>query len=170
MTFTPLDGLPMSTRCGSIDPAVVLYLLREKGMSEADISELLHHRSGLLGLSGISGDMRTLLASDQAAAAAAVDVFVYRISREIGALCAALGGLDALVFTGGIGEHAAPIRARVCEASAWLGLALDPAANQRHGPRISRSDSAVSAWVIPTDEERMIARHSLALYPGRYSG
>jgi acetate kinase len=162
MGFTPLDGLPMGTRSGAIDPGVVLYLLSERGMSVADVSDLLYHRSGLLGVSGLSNDMRTLLASDAREAADAVDLFVYRINRELGSLVAALGGVDALVFTAGIGEHAAPVRARVCENAAWLGIRLDAAANLAGGPRISTADSPVSVWVVPTNEELMIARHTLA--------
>jgi acetate kinase len=160
MGFTALEGLPMGTRCGSLDPGVLLWLMDEKGMDARGIEDLLYHRSGLLGVSGVSGDMRTLLASDVPAARAAVDQFVYRIGRELGSLAAALGGLDALVFTAGIGEHAAPVRARVCRGAAWLGLELDEAANAKGGPRISAPGSGVSAWVIPTDEELMIARHT----------
>lgn len=159
MSFTPLDGLPMGTRSGAIDPAIVLYLL-ERGMTGREISDLLHHRSGLLGLSGISGDMRILLGSDRPEAAEAVDYFCYRIGRELGSLAAAMGGLEAVVFTGGIGEHAAPVRAAVCEAVAWLGLEIDAQANQSNALQISTSRSKVSAWVIPTDEEQVIAGHT----------
>lgn len=162
MGFTALEGLPMGTRSGAIDPGVILYLLTERGMSVADVSDLLYHRSGLLGVSGISNDMRTLLASNAREAADAVDLFVYRITRELGSLAAALGGLDVLVFTAGIGERAAPVRARVCENAAWLGIRLDAAANLAGGPRISTADSPVSVWVVPTNEELMIARHTLA--------
>jgi len=139
----------------------------EKRMDARAIEDLLYHRSGLLGVSGLSGDMRTLLASEAPAARAAIDLYVYRIGRELGSLAAALGGLDALVFTAGIGEHAAPVRARVCRDAAWLGLELDEAANAAGGPRISAPGSRVSAWVIPTDEELMIARHTarVALRP-----
>lgn len=160
MGFTALDGLPMGTRCGAIDPGVLLYLMREKRMDVTDIERLLYHKSGLLGVSGISNDMRVLLDSSAPAAQDAVNLFVFRISREIGALAASMGGLDGLVFTAGIGERAAVIRAAVCERVAWLGLTLDPAANQSHGPRISAANSRLSAWVIPTDEERMIALHT----------
>ena len=160
MGFTALEGLPMGTRCGSLDPGVLLWLMDEKRMDARAIEDLLYHRSGLLGVSGISGDMRTLLGSDAPGARAAVDQFVYRIGRELGSLAAALGGLDALVFTAGIGEHAAPVRARVCRDAAWLGLELDEAANGAGGPRISSAASRVSAWVLPTDEELMIARHT----------
>lgn len=162
MSFTPLDGLPMGTRCGAIDPAVALYLMREKGMDERAVSELLHRRSGLLGLSGLSSDMRQLLASERAEAQLAVAHFVYHAAMHIGALATAIGGLDALVFTAGIGEHAAPIRAQICARLAWLGLALDDEANAGHGPRISAAHSRVSAWAIPTDEESVIARHAYA--------
>jgi acetate kinase len=162
MGFTALEGLPMGTRSGAIDPGVVLHLLTERGMSVAEVTDVLYHRSGLLGVSGISNDMRTLLASPARAAAEAVELFVYRIGRELGSLAAALGGLDALVFTAGIGEHATAVRAGVCEAAAWLGVRLDAAANRRGGPRISTADSPVSVSVVPTDEELMIARHTLA--------
>jgi acetate kinase len=162
MSFTALDGLPMGTRCGNLDPGVLLYLLKEKGMDEPGLEDLLYKRSGLLGLSGVSSDMRELLASADPHAAQAVDYFVYRVGRELGSLAAALSGLDGLVFTAGIGEHAAEIRARVCRAAGWLGIDLDAAANARHGPRISVVGSRASAWVIPTDEERMIALHTIA--------
>jgi acetate kinase len=160
MSFTALDGLPMGTRCGAIDPGVILYLLAERGLSVAAVTDLLYRRSGLVGVSGVSSDMRDLLASRSPRAAAAIELFVYRVTRELGSLMAALGGLDALVFTGGIGQHAAPIRARVCERVAWTGVRLDPLANERGGPRISTATSPVSVWVIPTDEERVIARHT----------
>jgi acetate kinase len=163
MGFTALDGLVMGTRCGALDPGVLLYLLQERGMDAAALTDLLYHRCGLLGVSGVSHDMRALLASDEANAAEAVDLFVYRIGRELGSLAAALGGLDALVFTGGIGEHAAQIRSRVCRDAEWLGVELDAEANEGDGPRISTDASRVSAWVIPTDEELMIARHTRAL-------
>jgi acetate kinase len=160
MSFTPLDGLPMGTRSGALDPAIVLYLL-EQGMSAQQISSLLHRQSGLLGLSGLSDDMQTLLASSQAQAVEAVEYFCYHISRELGSLAAALGGLDALIFTGGIGEQAATVRACICDAAAWLGVRLDTSANLANAVEISASDSEVSVWVIPTDEEVMIARHTL---------
>ncbi|NTU82819.1 MAG: acetate/propionate family kinase [Chloroflexales bacterium] len=163
MGFTALDGLPMGTRCGAIDPGVLLYLMQQKGMSLAEVEELLYKRSGLLGLSGLSNDMRTLMASDSPRAQLAVSYFCSRIVRELGALAAALGGLDGLVFTGGIGAHAAAIRQRVCHNVAWLGVQLDDAANERGGPQISTAGSQVSAWAMPTDEEWMIAHHTLAL-------
>lgn len=160
MGFSTLDGLVMGTRCGSLDPGALLYLMREEGYDLAGLTDLLYNRSGLLGLSGQSGDMRGLLASEDPRAAEAVDTFCYRIVREAGSLAAALGGLDALVFTGGIGAHAAPVRARVCEHLRWLGLDHDAAANTRDATRISTMQSAVWAGVIPTDEERVIARHT----------
>jgi acetate kinase len=163
MGFTALDGLPMGTRPGSLDPGVLLYLMAQHHMDARSIEDLLYHRSGLLGVSGLSSDMRTLLASDSPRAKQAVDLFVYRIGRELGSLAAALGGLDALVFTGGIGENAAEIRARVCRDAAWLGLQLDEAANRAGGPRISQPAGAVSAWVVPTDENLMIAQHTRRL-------
>ena len=163
MSFTPLDGVPMGTRSGALDPAVVLYLMREERLSESEISDLLHHQSGLLGVSGISGDMRELLASERAESAEAVSLFVHCIAREIGSLTAVLGGLDAIVFTGGIGEHAVEVRERICRGAAWLGVVLDQSANRLHGPRISTSQSPVSVWVIPTDEEQAIAMHTAAL-------
>lgn len=166
MGLTALDGLPMSRRCGSLDPGVVLYLMNEKRMTSAAVSDLLYNSSGLLGVSGLSDDMKTLLASDKPQAAEAVDLFVYRIGRELGSLAAALGGLDALVFTAGIGEHAPEIRRRVCEQAAWLGLEIDDAANNAGGPRITTKDSRASAWMIPTDEDLVIARHTRRLIAG----
>ena len=163
MSFTALDGLPMARRCGSLDPGVVLYLQEQKGMSAAAVSDLLYQSSGLLGVSGFSDDMKTLLASDKPEAREAVDLFVYRICRELGSLVAALGGFDALVFTAGIGEHAPEIRRRVCEQSQWLGLEVDDAANEAGGPRITKAGSKASAWMIPTDEDLMIARHTRRL-------
>jgi acetate kinase len=159
MGFTALDGLVMGTRCGALDPGVVLHLLLRERMDASELERTLYARSGLLGVSGISSDMRALLASDDPRAREAVDLFVYRIGRELGSLAAALHGLDALVFTGGIGEHAAAIRARVCHDAAWLGLALDASANARHATRISPTDARASAWVSPTDETLMVARH-----------
>jgi acetate kinase len=159
MGFTPLDGLVMATRSGSIDPGAVLHLITACGLSAAEVERLLTRESGLLGVSGISGDMRVLLSSADPQAADAVGLFCYRAIREIGSLVAALGGLDAIVFTAGIGEHSAEIRRRIVTGLAWLGLDLDPAANAAHGPRISRPDSRVAAWVVPTDEEAVIATH-----------
>ena len=160
MGFTALDGLPMGTRCGALDPGVVLYLLSEQRMTLSSVTDLLYHRSGLLGVSGESGEMRALLASDSPYAAEAIDLFVYRIRRELGSLVAVLGGLDVLVFTGGIGEHADPIRARICQDAQWLGVRLNEEANRTGGPKISAEDSTVAVWVIPTDEDMMIARHT----------
>jgi len=161
--FTALDGLCMGTRPGSVDPGVILYLFQRLGMSATEVETMLYKESGLLGISGISRDMRELLDSGEPSARLAVEYFVYRAAREIGALAAVLGGVDALVFTAGIGENSAEIRSRITKASAWLGIALDPDANAAGGPRISRQDSKVSAWVIPTDEELMILRHTRAL-------
>jgi acetate kinase len=160
MGFTALDGLVMGTRPGQLDPGVLLYLMDEHGMDARALEQLLYHESGLLGVSGVSSDMRVLLDSDDPRAREAIDLFVYRLCRELGALAAALGGLDALVFTAGIGEHAAPIRAAVCRGAAWLGIELDEAANANGGPRISTRAARTSAWVVPTDENRMIARHT----------
>jgi len=160
MGFTAADGLPMGTRCGSLDPGVVLYCMDELGMDARAIERLIYQESGLLGVSGISSDMRTLEASAAPGAKAAIDLFVYRVGRELGSLAAALGGLDAIVFTAGIGEHSALLRERVCHDASWLGIALDAAANASHGPRISTAASRVGAWVIPTNEELMIARHT----------
>lgn len=161
MGFTALDGLMMGTRCGTIDPGVILYMLQQKGLPAAEIETLLYQRSGLLGVSGISSDMRVLLESRTPEAREAVELFVFRIAREAAALAGSLGGLDGFVFTAGIGEHAAPIRAAVCKRLAWLGVALDPAANARHADRISARDAPVEVRVIPTDEEAMIVRHTL---------
>jgi acetate kinase len=163
MGFTAVDGLAMGTRCGALDPGVLLFLMDQHGMDARALEDLLYQQSGLLGVSGISSDMRTLLASSDPRAAEAVQLFVYRIVRELGSLAAALGGLDALVFTGGIGENSAPIRARVCREAAWLGLELDEGANERGGPCLSCPDSRVAAWVIPTNEELMIAQHTRCL-------
>ena len=165
--FSGLDGLPMGTRPGALDPGVMLYLLQALGMDAKAIEKLLYTESGLLGVSGISNDMRDLLASDDSKAAEAVDLFVYHIAKNLGALAAVLEGIDALVFTAGIGEHAAEIRERVCRRAEWLGIHLDPAANNAGGARITTLESAVSAWVIPTDEERMIAIHTTRLLDAR---
>jgi len=163
MGFTALDGLPMGTRCGQLDPGVVLYLLNQKGWSGKEVERLLYRDAGLRGLSGLSNDVRDLLASDVPAAQRALDYFVYRIGRELGSLAAALRGIDALVLTAGIGENSPEIRARICVGAAWLGIRLDERANRAGGPRISAPDSRVSVWVVPTDEERMIAEHTLAV-------
>ncbi len=163
--FSAVDGLPMGTRCGSIDPGVLIFLLDHYGLTTKELVDLIYKKSGLLGVSGISSDMRELLASNDPNAASAIDLYVYRICREMGSLAAALGGLDSVVFTGGIGEKAAAIRSRVCRGSSWLGIEIDEGANSNGGPKISRDNSPVSAWVIPTNEELMIARHTLSLVP-----
>jgi acetate kinase len=161
--FTALDGLCMGTRPGAIDPGAILYLLQSLSLSPKDIETILYRKSGLLGISGISCDMRVLLAHDEPEARLAVDYFVYRAAKEIGALAAVLGGIDGLVFTAGIGENSPEVRRRICEACAWLGVELDVEANNSKGPRISGPHSKVSAWVIPTNEELMIARHTGSL-------
>ena len=162
MSFTALDGLLMGTRPGTLDPGAVTYLMRERTMSAAEIEDLLYHRSGLLGISGISSDMRTLLANNNPHAREAVDLFVFRAAREIGALAASLGGLDGLVFTAGIGEHASEIRSRICARSSWLGVVLDESANRVGRMRITTEGSRTRVYVIPTDEEKMIARHTVS--------
>jgi len=167
MGFSALDGVPMATRSGSIDPGVILHLLAQRGMDAAAVESLLYRGSGLLGVSGVSGDMRTLGASSEPLARTAIDLFVYRIVREIGSLVAALGGLDALVFTAGIGENDAAVRAQILDALGWLGVRIDASANTAHGPRISTPDSRVAALVIPTDEEAVIARQTQAALDGR---
>jgi acetate kinase len=163
MGFTALDGLVMGTRCGDLDPGVILYLEQERGMDARAVEDLLYHRSGLLGVSGISSDMRVLLASSDPRAREAIDLFVFRIGREVGALASSLGGLDGLIFTAGIGENAAEIRAAVCARLAWLGVELDDAANRSCPGLISTVESRTEVWVVPTDEEAMIARHTQAL-------
>lgn len=160
MGFTPLDGLVMATRCGSLDPGVVLHLAEAHGLSAEAIGTMLSRNSGLLGVSGISSDMQLLLESRDDNAEEAVDLFCYRAVREIGSLAAALGGLDCLVFTAGIGEHAAAVRQRICKGLGWLGLECDQEANRRHGPRVSTPASRCSAWVVPTDEAAVIARET----------
>ena len=163
MGLTAVDGLMMGTRTGNLDPGVLLYLIENHGMDVKALTNLLYKQSGLLGVSGISQDMRALLASPAPEAREAVDLFCYRIVREIGSLAAALGGLDALIFTGGIGEHAAPVRAQVCAKLDWMGLEFDAAANATDNARISTAASRVAACVIPTNEEWMIARHTAEL-------
>ena len=158
--FTALDGLCMGTRPGSVDPGVILYLVQSLGYTASEVETILYRKSGLLGISDISNDMRELLASDEPDARLAVDYFVYRAAKEIGALAAVLGGLDALVFTAGIGENSPDVRRRICDACAWLGVAVDAGANARGEARISPQGSRVSAWMIPTNEELMIARHT----------
>jgi acetate kinase len=163
MGMTPLDGVPMGTRSGQIDPGVLFYLMKVKGMSPLEVSDLIHHNSGLKGLSGISQDMRELEASDSPSAKEAIDYFVYRIRREIGSLAAALDGLDAIVFTGGIGENSPRTRSEVLTGMEWLGVRLDKAANAANAQRISTPDSKTTAFVLKTNEERMIAGHAVAI-------
>jgi acetate kinase len=160
MGFSTIDGLVMGTRCGLLDPGVLLFLMDKRGMDARALEKLMYHESGLLGVSGISSDMRTLAESRDPRARTAIDLFIYRISRELGSLAAALGGLDALVFTAGMGENAAWLRERICRDAAWLGVEVDARANEAGGPRISPPDSRVSAWVIPTNEALMIALHT----------
>lgn len=163
MGFSTLDGLPMGTRCGYLDPGLVLHLLTQEGLSAERVGEILYRESGLLGVSGLSADMRVLLASDEAGAREAIELFVYRVVREIGALAATLGGLDHLVFSGGIGERASAVRAAIGAGCRWLGLELDAQTNARHEMTISAAGSRIGAWVIPTDEERMIAFYTREL-------
>jgi acetate kinase len=168
MGFSTLDGLVMATRSGSLDPGVLLYLMDRHGLDHKALEDLLYHQSGLLGVSGLYGDVRRLLASNDARSREALELFVYRINRELGSLAAALGGLDGLVFTGGIGCGAAPIRAEVARLAGWLGVAVDPAANAAGGPRLSPAGARVAVWCLPTDENLVIARHAqrlLALAP-----
>ncbi len=160
MGFSTIDGVVMGTRCGALDPGIILYLMDNRGMDVRAIEKLVYTESGLLGISGLSSDMRTLLASAEPRAKLAIDLFLYSIRRELGSLVAVLGGIDALVFTGGIGENSAVIRQRVCAEAAWLGVELDPAANAQGGPCISTASSRVTVWRIPTNEELMIARHT----------
>ncbi|TCU78392.1 acetate kinase [Bradyrhizobium sp. R2.2-H] len=168
MGLTPLDGLVMGTRCGTIDPGVLLYLQQHEKMSVEEVQRLLYHESGLLGVSGISADMRTLLASGEVAAREAVDLFSFRAAQAVAMMATTLGGLDCLVFTGGIGEHAKEIRSAIGERLAWMGVRIDVASNDAARGRINRGDSAVEIFVIPTNEEMMIARHCAALIRGRH--
>lgn len=172
MGFSPLSGLVMGTRSGDLDPGLMIWLIRERGMTVDQLEQMLYRESGLKGISGLSGDMRDLLSSKEPFAREAVDLFVYRVSWELGALCTTLEGLDSLVFTAGIGEHATEIRKSVCERAAWLGIEIDNTANRQNASRISAADSRVSVWVIPTNEELMVAKHTagLALKPGAYGG
>ena len=163
MGFAGLSGLPMATRSGDVPPGALFYLLRRKLFDDTSLEKMLYERAGLLGLSGTSGDMRVLQESTDSRAVAAVEYFVYAMTKFTGAYAAVLGGLDAFVFTAGIGEHSAAVRAALCRKLAWLGVKLDERANETGGPRISALDSGVSVWVIPTDEELMIAQHTLAL-------
>jgi acetate kinase len=163
MGLSALDGLPMGTRCGQLDPGVILYLLQQKEMNADAIADLLYNQSGLLGLSGLSNDMRVLEASDDPAAKAAIDYFVFRIRREIGGLAASLGGLDALIFCGGIGENSCLIRTRVCDDMAWMGIAIDPQRNAAHETILSAPLSPVEVMMIPTQEDIVIARAANAM-------
>ena len=163
MSFTALDGLPMGTRCGALDPGVVLHLIEHKGMTPAEVGHMLYHESGLLGLSGLSNDVRTLLASDRPEAAMAIDVFCRRVAQAVASLAVTLGGLDAVVFTAGIGENAPEIRRRTIAALGWAGLSLDHAVNAAGAARIDGPESRAQVWVVPTDEELMIARHTMRL-------
>jgi acetate kinase len=169
MGFTALDGLPMGTRPGQIDPGVILYLISEKGMSADAVQKFLYSQCGLKGLSGVSNDVRDLQSSSEPGAALALDYFVYRVGLCAGMLAAALGGLDAFVFTAGIGERSVAVRARIAERLGWLGAELDPDANANGAPLISRQSSKVALYVVPTNEELMIARHSLALLSGSHA-
>lgn len=162
MGFSALDGLPMGTRCGQLDPGVLLYLMDQRQMSAADISDLLYKRSGLLGLSGLSNDMRTLEAAGTPEAAQAIDYFVFRCQREVGAMAAALGGIDALVFCGGIGENSSLIRSRICERLAWMGIEIDHARNAQHATVVSSDLARTTVMVVPTNEELVIARAARA--------
>ncbi|MDA9468462.1 acetate/propionate family kinase [Bradyrhizobium sp. CCBAU 53415] len=168
MGLTPLDGLVMGTRCGTIDPGVLLYLQQHEKMSAEDVQHLLYHESGLFGVSGTSADMRTLLASSEVAAREAVDLFTFRAAQQVAMMVTTLGGLDCLVFTGGIGEHAKEIRGAIGERLAWMGVRIDAAANDEARGRINRADSVVEIFVIPTNEEVTIARHCAALVRGRH--
>ena len=163
MGFAGVSGLPMATRSGDVPPGALFYLLRRKLFDDASLEKMIYERAGLLGLSGVSGDMRVLQESKDPRAVAAVEHFVYAMAKYVGAYVAVLGGLDAFVFTAGIGEHSAPVRAALCGKLAWLGVKLDEQANNSNGPRISTSDSSISVWVIPTDEELMIAQYTMAL-------
>ncbi|MFP5517035.1 MAG: acetate/propionate family kinase [Alphaproteobacteria bacterium] len=166
MGFTALDGLPMGTRCGTIDPGVLIYLMR-KGMDAGAIEKMLYNKSGLLGVSGISNDMRALLDSSDPHAQEAVELFCFRIAKETGALAASMGGVDAVVFTAGIGERSAPVRVRVGDKLAWMGVEIDAAANEANAAKISTPGSRLPVYVIPTDEERMIALHTRKVLTGR---
>jgi acetate kinase len=167
MGFGALSGLPMATRCGDLPPEALLYLLRHERFDDQSLETMLYEGSGLLGLSGVSGDMRALQDSPDPRAAAAIDYFAYAMAKFVGAYVGVLGGLDALIFTAGIGENSPLVRAALCARLAWLGVALDPAANASGGPRISSPESAASVWVIPTDEELMIAQHTEAVLAPR---
>jgi len=170
MSFSTLDGIPMGTRCGALDPGVLIHLIKERGMSIEAVEDMLYHRSGLLGVSGISADSRTLMDSSAPSATEALDLFAFRISREMVAMANTLGGLDAIVFTAGIGEHQHKVRAAVCDHLAWLGVRLDTAANARHATRMEAPDSEVAVLVIPTDEEQIIAMEAYSILEGEFGG
>jgi acetate kinase len=165
MGFSVLDGLPMATRCGEVDPGAILYMQRQLGLGLAEVEDILYHDSGLLGVSGLSGDMRELLDSPDPRAAEAVDLFTFHVARQVAVMASTLGGIERLVFTGGIGEHQGAVRAAICARLAWLGVVLDVEANRRGGPSISAGGGRVPVLVIPADEERVIARHVLASLP-----
>ena len=169
MGFTAVDGLCMGTRPGAVDPGVILYLFQNRGLTVKEVETVLYKKSGLLAISGISNDMRDLLGKTEAGARLAVDYFVFRVAKEIGALAAVLGGIDGVVFTAGVGENSAEIRQRICDASAWLGVQIDREANESKATRISTPESRVSTWVIPTNEELMIARHTGSLLGLRHA-
>ena len=166
MSFSTLDGIPMATRCGALDPGVLIHLVKQRGLTIEAVEDLLYHQSGLLGVSGFTADTRELLASPEPAAREALDLFAFRIAREIAATAHTLRGLDGLVFTAGIGEHQAAVRAAVCAHLAWLGVSLDPAANDRHAPRIGGPGGTVAVLVIPTDEEQVIADEAWGVLAG----
>ncbi|MBA3053450.1 MAG: acetate/propionate family kinase [Sphingomonadales bacterium] len=166
MGFSPLSGLVMGTRSGDLDPGLMIWMIREQGLGVDQVERMLYSESGLKGLSGQTGDMGDLLQSDAPAASFAIDVFTYRVATALGSLCAALGGIDALIFTAGIGENSPAVRAAICDRAAWLGVRIDPQANEANAPCISSKDSAVSVWVLPTQEELMVARHTLRLVFG----
>jgi acetate kinase len=166
MGFTALDGLPMGTRCGELDPGVLLHLLQQKDFSADDLVDLLYRRSGMLGVSGVSSDFRDLLASTEPRARFAIGLFTYRTARQIASLATAAGGLDGLVFTGGVGENAAPVRSAICRTLEWLGIQLDETANGTNSERIAADNSRVGVFVIPTDENLMIARHTRNMIAG----
>lgn len=163
MNFSSLGGLPMGTRSGTLDPGVLIHLLKSEGMTVDELEELLYKKSGLLGISGVSSDMRTLKQSDKIGAKEAIDYFVYRVNYYLGALASSLHGIDALVFTAGVGENDSELRQRVCKMAKWMGIEIDDSANDRGDTRISTSDSRVSVWVIPANEEKMIAIHTIKL-------
>jgi len=170
MGFSTLDGIPMATRCGALDPGVIIHLVKQRGMTIDAVEDMLYHRSGLLGVSGLSADTRELLASPEPAAREALDLFAFRIAREVAATANTLGGIDGLVFTAGIGEHQPDIRAAVCERLAWLGVAILPDANARNAMRIDSDGSRIAVLVVPTDEEQVIAEEAHAILQAYKAG